>query len=145
MRLRVTTPLATVVEVDGVLHVRAEDASGAFGIRAGHADLVTVLADSVLTWRERDGAEGNVALRGGVLSVRGGVTVEVATRRAVRGTDLAGLLEQVRAERRAEAASRAAERGHVERLHVAAVHRICRYIGADAPEVPRVGGGRERR
>ena len=44
MKLRITLPTAVVAEFDDVLHVRAEDASGAFGILPRHADLLTVLA-----------------------------------------------------------------------------------------------------
>ena len=37
MKLRITTPTAVVAEFDDVLHLRAEDASGAFGILPRHA------------------------------------------------------------------------------------------------------------
>ena len=52
MRLTVTTPLAIVVEADDVAHLRAEDETGAFGILPGHADFLTALAVSVVTWRD---------------------------------------------------------------------------------------------
>ncbi len=44
MRLRITTPLAVVIDEDAVLALRAEDASGSFGIQPLHADFLTSLA-----------------------------------------------------------------------------------------------------
>jgi hypothetical protein len=58
MRLVVSTPTAIVVDVDRVRHVRAEDETGAFGIMAGHADFLTVLPISVLTWECSGGGGG---------------------------------------------------------------------------------------
>ncbi len=55
MKLIVTTPSAVVVEADSVHHVRAEDETGAFGILPDHADFLTVLAISVITWERSDG------------------------------------------------------------------------------------------
>ena len=79
VRLTVATPLAIVVEADDVAHLRAEDETGAFGILAGHADFLTALAVSVLSWRDDRGAEYHIAVRGGMLEVRDGRTIAVAT------------------------------------------------------------------
>ena len=57
MKLTVTTPLAIVVEADDVVHLRAEDETGAFGILPGHADFLTALAVSVVSWRDASGTE----------------------------------------------------------------------------------------
>ena len=46
MRLLITTPLSVVVDEDGILALRAEDATGSFGILPGHADFLTSLAIS---------------------------------------------------------------------------------------------------
>lgn len=86
MRLTVATPLTITLDADEVVHVRAEDETGAFGILAGHADFLTALTVSVITWRDRDGPEHYVAVRGGMLQVRGGDKVLVATPEAVAGT-----------------------------------------------------------
>ena len=61
-----------VADHDDVVSVRAEDASGSFGILPGHADLLTVLTPSVVAWRHADGRPGWCAVRRGVLTVRGG-------------------------------------------------------------------------
>jgi F-type H+-transporting ATPase subunit epsilon len=79
MRLLVTTPTAILLDVDDVRHVRAEDRTGAFGIQPGHAEFLTVLTVSVLSYRDAAGVERYVAVHGGVLRVRGGSAVEVAT------------------------------------------------------------------
>ncbi len=54
MRLRIVTPLSVVVDEDGVLAVRAEDASGGFGILPRHADFLTSLAISIVGWESSD-------------------------------------------------------------------------------------------
>ncbi len=72
MKLTVTTPLAIITKADNVVHVRAEDDTGAFGILRGHADFLTALAISVLSWRDEGGAEHHIAVRGGMLAVSGG-------------------------------------------------------------------------
>ncbi len=55
MRLRIITPLSVVVDDDGVLALRAEDASGGFGILPRHADFLTSLTISVVGWKGADG------------------------------------------------------------------------------------------
>ncbi len=131
MRLLVTTPMAVIADIDDVRHVRAEDETGAFGILPHHADFLTVLAISVLTWRDGEGREHHVAVRGGVLSVRDGETVEVATREAVPGEDLRELESAVLARLHEEARSEEASRADVKRLQVAAIQRIYRYLRPD--------------
>jgi F-type H+-transporting ATPase subunit epsilon len=127
MRLRVTTPLAVVVEVDDVRHVRAEDETGMFGVQTHHAGLLTVLAISVLSWRDGAGHEHHVAVRCGVLSVRSDV-VEVATRDAVASDDLAQLERDVLARFRQQARAEEAARGSTARLELAAIRRIYDYV-----------------
>ena len=96
MNLTVTTPLAIVAEADDVAHLRAEDETGAFGILSGHADFLTALAVSVVTWRDRRGTEHHVAVRGGMLEVlsqdyihtaraKGAAESRVVIRHAMRG------------------------------------------------------------
>lgn len=140
MRLVVTTPTEVIAEIGDVIAVRAEDASGLFGILEGHADLLTVLAISVLSWRARDGRERHCAVRGGVLTITGGKRVAVATREAVVSDDLDRLegevLERFRQTREIEQVARASS----QRLHLAAIRRMLAYLrperagkGMDAP------------
>src|SRR5271167_1251091 len=94
MRLIVTTPTTIALDESPVRHVRAEDPSGAFGIEPGHADFLTTLAICVVRWRN-GGGEHYVAVRGGILRVREGTVVEIATREAVVNDDLAHLRSAV--------------------------------------------------
>jgi F-type H+-transporting ATPase subunit epsilon len=102
VRLRITTPLAVVVDEDGVLALRAEDASGGFGILPMHADFLTSLAISVVSWKVGDETKRYCAVRGGVLSVTAGRDIVVATREAVTGDDLSTLDETVLARFRSD-------------------------------------------
>jgi len=137
MKLIVTTPSAVVVEADSVHHVRAEDETGAFGILQGHADFLTVLTISVITWEDQTKAEHYVAVQGGVLMVRDGETVEVATRQAVAGDDLDTLRNEVLTRFRDEAEAEEESRVSASRLHLAAIRQIQRYLEAGRQPVPR--------
>ena len=96
MRLRITTPLATLVDEE-VRAVRAEDASGCLGILPGHADFLTRLEISVVSWTRADGGALHCAVRGGVLTVASGEDVCIATPEGVVGDDLPRLGETVQA------------------------------------------------
>ena len=128
MRLIVSTPLAVVLDTDNVAHVRAEDASGAFGILLRHADFLTTLAVSVLTWRDTQGREHHVAVRGGMLAVRGGDLVSVATPEAVAGDDLQRLETDVLSAFRRQLSDEQADSARSQRLHLAAIRQIVRFL-----------------
>ena len=139
MRLLVTTPLATVVETQDAAHVRAEDPSGAFGILPGHADFLTALTVSVLTWRETSGREHHIALRGGALSVRDGSGVQVATPEAVAGDDLHQLESEVLVRFRRELEAERAAHTEAQRLHLAAIRQIMRLLRPESSDATRPG------
>ena len=128
MRLVIATPVLVATDIDDAVAVRAEDASGKFGILNRHADLLTVLAISVLSWRRRDGREGHCAVRGGVLSVNGGKTVSVATREAVVSDDLVKLEHEVLTRFRRTGEEEKAARAASARLYLAAVRRMLAYL-----------------
>lgn len=128
MRLLVTTPFDVVVDAGEVAHLRAEDETGALGILPGHADFVTVLTPSVVSWREPGGVEHHVAVRGGVLDVRGGAQIAIATREAVPGDDLHRLEAEVLARFRQGLADEQAARTDAQRLYLAAIRQIRRYL-----------------
>lgn len=149
MRLIVTTPIALVEDVEDVRHIHAEDETGAFGILPGHADFVTVLPVSVVTWRRADGAEAFVLVRGGVLTVQGGDRVEIAARGAYRADDLAGLGEDAIAALERLDLSEIEARTSESRLHLATMRQIERVLrsgreGKSAPSMlqQRREGGR---
>lgn len=137
MRLTVTTPLATVVQAEGVTHVRAEDGSGAFGVLPRHADFLTVLSISVVAWRDARGTEHYVAARGGVLRVEGGDQVVIATPEAVAGDDLESLEREVLARFRREIEEERSARTETGKLHLAAIREIMRLLRPGE----RTGGG----
>ncbi len=133
MRLTIVTPLAVVIETDEVVHLRAEDETGAFGILPGHADFLTALAVSVVSWRDEEGHEHHVAARGGLLEVRGGEEISIATPEAVQGDDLRRLEAEVVSRFRQEVAEEQAARTDAQRLYLAAIRRIERFLRPGGP------------
>jgi F-type H+-transporting ATPase subunit epsilon len=133
MRLLITTPAAIVADEPDVAAVRAEDESGSFGILNGHADFLTALTVSVVSWRRDDGTRRYCAVRRGVLSVSGGTEVAIATGEAVVSDDLArledvvvtGFRESIEAERSARTASL--------QLEMNAIRRIVRFLRPERP------------
>ena len=136
MKLTVITPLAIVLEAEDVIHVRAEDASGAFGILECHADMLTALAISVVTWRDRASAEHHVAVRGGMLTVQDGVAVSIVTPEAVAGDDLHRLEAEVLGRFRRTLAEEQAQRVDAQRLYLAAIRQIERLVRPDPSRGP---------
>ncbi len=128
MKLTVATPFAVIVEAEDVRHVRAEDDSGAFGILAGHADFLTALAVSVVSWRDAGHAEHHVAVRGGMLEVADGRRISIATTEAVRGDDLHALETEVLARFRRSLREEKSARTDAERLYLAAIRQIYRFL-----------------
>jgi len=131
MKLTVATPLAVVVDVGDVAHLRAEDESGAFGILSGHADFLTALTVSVITWRDTTGHEHHVAVRGGMLQVRGGDRIEVASREAIQNDDLQRLESEVLVGYRRQYDAEQVARTDAQRLYLAAIRQIYRYLRGD--------------
>jgi F-type H+-transporting ATPase subunit epsilon len=132
MRLRITTPLEVVVDQDGVQALRAEDLSGGFGILAGHADFLTSLAISVVSWKTTDKTRHFCAVRRGDLSVDGGQDNSIATREAVLGDDLTTLDETVLARFRADIETERSERVNSTRLELSAIRQIVSHLRGDA-------------
>ncbi|MEO0035305.1 MAG: synthase epsilon subunit [Pseudomonadota bacterium] len=128
MRLVIATPTRILVERDDVAALRAEDATGWFGLRPGHADFLTVLEPSVVTWTDSAGADRYAALRGGVLTVRGGAEIEIASREAFVGDDLdrleAALGDAVARDRDARAEARVG----ASHLEAAALRHLRDYL-----------------
>jgi F-type H+-transporting ATPase subunit epsilon len=139
MRLAITTPFATVLQTDDAVHVRAEDSSGAFGILRGHADFLTVLDVSVLTWRDGQNREHYVAMRGGILSVRDGGSVIVTTPEAVAGEDLHTLEADVLSRFQRHLDEERAAHTEAQRLHLAAIRQIVRLLRPEPGHAPPVG------
>ena len=128
LHLTITTPAVVLVESDDVASVRAEDASGSFGILPSHADLLTMLTPSVVRWRTVAGHAGFCAVKGGVLTVSQGRRVAIACREGIVEDSLQTLEERVRAVRAEQAeADRRARVAQVQ-LHMRAVRQLVRYL-----------------
>ena len=128
MRLSISTPLAVAVDAPEVRSVRAEDESGSFGILPGHADFLTALTVSVISWRDPRMKLHHAAVNGGSLSVTGGTMVRVATPEAVVGTDLGQLEADVLARFRRQVEQERESRAEAHRMSVAAIRAIVRLL-----------------
>ncbi len=134
MTLRIVTPLSIVVNATAT-SLRATDASGSFGILPGHADFLTRLALSVVTWTTPDGAAYFCAVRGGALTVQRG-QIDIATREAVKGDDLKALDREVLARFRADLDEERVEHVETTRLQL----NVMRQMLARLQPKPRGAG-----
>lgn len=124
MRLVIVTPLQIVIDESEIASVRAEDASGSFGILPGHADFLTSLVMSVVRWRDNDGIRHFCAVHGGVLTATQGRTVSIATREAVPGDDLDTLDTVVLERFRREIDANRMQNVEATRLHLNMIRRL---------------------
>jgi F-type H+-transporting ATPase subunit epsilon len=94
----------------------------------------------VLSWRQREGRERHLAVRGGMLAVRDGRTISVATREAVAGDDLHDLETRVLSQFRQQAEQERSARTDEQKLYIAAIRQICRLLRTDdRASVPSLG------
>jgi F-type H+-transporting ATPase subunit epsilon len=133
MRLLITTPTAVVIDDRNVTAVRAEDESGSFGILTGHADLLTALNVSIVSWHGANDNARYCAVRRGVLSVTNGNEVAIATREAVPGDDLECLEQVVLAEFHKRLDAERASRTESLQLQMKTIRQIIRYLRPDRP------------
>jgi len=122
MRLKIVTPLAVVVDEE-IESLRAEDASGSFGVLAGHAPFLTALTISIVSWRKEE-SERFCAVRGGVMTVGSRTAIAIATREAVTGDDLATLDAEVLARFQSDADEERTEHVETVRLQLHAIRRM---------------------
>ena len=130
LKLTVTTPLQIVLQENAVISLRAEDASGDFGIRPGHTDFLTVIDAGVMRWRTAEGPWQYCALRGGIFSVTGGNEVRVACREAIISDNLASLRPRVAAARKEALDESRRARAHGVQLYAHAVRRLMHELAA---------------
>jgi F-type H+-transporting ATPase subunit epsilon len=139
MRLLITTPTAVVVDESDVIAVRAEDESGSFGILKNHADFLTALTVSVVSWHHADDRQRFCAIRRGVLSVTDGSEVAIATREAIPGDDLNRLERVVLAKFHEAVETERIARTESLQLQMKAIRQIVRYLRPERPGL--LGGG----
>lgn len=132
------TPLSVIVDAQ-VDSLRAEDATGSFGVLSDHAPFLTAIAVSIVSWRQDD-TERFCALRGGVMTVSRAdnqeTMVNIATREAVTGDDLGILDRQVLARFQTEEDEERVEHVETVRLQLHAIRRMISRLkpGANAGE-----------
>lgn len=132
MKLQIVTPLSIVLEQD-VDQLRAEDASGSFGIMHSHTPFMTALAISIVSWHRAE-QEQFCAVRGGVLTVSGSkiTTIAIATREAVVGNDLAKLGADVLARFQLEADAERIDHIETVQLQLNAIRRMVNRLHTGA-------------
>jgi F-type H+-transporting ATPase subunit epsilon len=128
MRLLITTPTSVVVDQRDVVAIRAEDETGSFGILQGHADFLTALTVSVVSWHAAVPAQQFCALRRGLLSVSAGNEVAIATRAAIVSDDLAQLERVILAQFREDLEAEQIARTDSLQLQMQAIRQIVRYL-----------------
>jgi len=132
LQLIITTPTAVLFEGGRIRSVRATDASGSFGILANHIDLITVLEDSVVRWRDEANQVHFCALRRGVLTVANGCVVRIACREGLTGDNLPQLNACVREFRANVEDADRNETTRQMRLHAQAMRHIVGYLQLSA-------------
>ena len=150
MKLVITTPISITVDADDVNYVRAEDETGPpFGIFPGHADFITTLTVSVITWKNGEDRQHHVAVGGGVLIVREGRFIEVVTREAVGEDTLEALGEAVLERMRAETRRVESYRFASASLEIAALRQLQELSDdgtrPNGPRIARAGNDRQAR
>ncbi|ADW69566.1 F0F1 ATP synthase subunit epsilon [Granulicella tundricola] len=95
MQLKVLLPSGIFFESDNVERIVAETRSGSFGILPHRRDCVAALAPGILTYQEANGSPAYLAVDEGALA-KVGMKVLISVRRAIRGTDLGQLHDEVK-------------------------------------------------
>jgi F-type H+-transporting ATPase subunit epsilon len=94
MTLKLLLPFQVFADLSGVSRIVAETRAGSFGLLPRRLDCVAALTPGILCYESAAAGEVFVAVDAGVL-VKTGADVRVSVRRAISGTDLAGLREAV--------------------------------------------------
>lgn len=140
--LVIATPQQILLDRDDIVALRAEDASGSFGLLPGHVDFLTVLSPSVVRWRCREDSRGYCAVHSGVLSlVRR--ELRIACREGVIGDDLEALEAQVHQAREQQRDNIRQARVEHLRLHTQAVRQLVRYLRPGHETTMHEGGDNE--
>lgn len=94
MRLKVLLPYEVFVDEAEVSRIVAETSAGSFGLLPHRLDCVAALVPGLLIYQTGADVEVCLAVDEGVL-VKTGADVCISVRRALRGTDLAQLRDEV--------------------------------------------------
>jgi F-type H+-transporting ATPase subunit epsilon len=94
MNLKILLPFEVFAEKTDVTRIVAETPRGSFGLLPHRMDCVAALAPGILTYETAADGEVFVAVDEGVL-IKAGAAVLVSVRRALGGSDLGQLRENV--------------------------------------------------
>lgn len=122
MRLKIVTPLDTVLDTEAVRLV-AEAPEGSFGMLPRHADFVSLLAPGILTYETGDGTEHFVGVNSGTL-VKCGDEVLVSVLGAVQTDQLEELGDLVEREFRVQDEEERDARAALTRLEAGVLRRF---------------------
>ncbi|MBR0565896.1 F0F1 ATP synthase subunit epsilon [Azoarcus sp. L1K30] len=111
------------MRLDNVLSFVGTDASGQFGLMAGHVAMATVLDPGLARFRSAAGAWRYLALPGGTLRFADNVLM-IATRSFVVGDELSTVRAQLDAELEREEEQRGALRHNLDQLEKTLAHRL---------------------
>lgn len=111
--------------ISGVSAFVAEDGSGSFGLRPGHARFLTALAFGLARFRVESGPWEYLALPGGVLHLEGD-RLRITTRRYLRDADYGRISTLLREHLLAEERDLRATRESLRRMEEALVRRLWR-------------------
>ena len=128
MKLTITSPFGIIVDNEDILSLRAEDATGSFGILPLHADFMTILGISVLSWQDVQKKTFYCAVNNGIFAVARKGNISIATREAVIGDDLADLKQRVLGEFSIASDLESKTRLTQERFQSEAIRRIQDYL-----------------
>ena len=123
MNLKVLLPFQVFADESGVPRIVAETHEGSFGLLPHRLDCVAALSPGILTYETAAGADTYLAIDQGVL-VKTGDDVLVSVRRALRGTDLGRLKEQVETQFRTLDETEKAMRGVMTKLEAGFLRRF---------------------
>ena len=97
INLKILLPFQVFAEKSDVTRIVAETPQGSFGLLPHRLDCVAALTPGILTYETEADGEVFVAVDEGVL-IKAGAAVLVSVRRALGGTDLGQLREDVERE-----------------------------------------------
>lgn len=110
-------------QIDDVVSFGAEDASGSFGILAGHARMMTTLLTGLARYRHADGDWQYLAMPGAVLYFHDD-TLTLGTRRYLRDSNYLRISRALREQLLAEEEKLKATRDSLRRMEEALLKRL---------------------
>ena len=126
MDLKVLVPFQIFAEKSEVSRVVAETRAGSFGLLPRRLDCVAALTPGILVFETGAEGESYVAVDEGVL-IKTGPNVIVSVRRAIAGSDLGKLRDQVQREFLTEDADEQSVRAAIAKLETGFLRRLATF------------------